>query len=197
MEVSDPYLTRLIDLWSPPSTRHHTGEVIGFERIEQQIGLALPASYKQLVHTYGQGVWFETVLVLNPFYAWLQDLEPLYSPQHGRGVRTWCDGLREMRKESPENFIHPIYPEAGGIFPYALFFGIRGTLYWLTSGHPDGWPSLFDLGDGTFQQEWERFDMPITELFWRLAAGDKAVKGTALDAILSGFRSTVFRAIRW
>jgi hypothetical protein len=171
--------------------------MIGFERIEQGISLTLPGAYKELVHVYGQGVWFETVFVLNPFYAWLQDLEPWYSPQHGRGVLQWCDGLREAREQFPEDFVHPIYPEPGGIFPYALFYGIRGTLYWLTAGPADGWPSLFDLGGLSSQQEWERFDMPVTELFWRLATADKAVKGTSLDAAISGFRSTVFTAMGW
>jgi len=196
MQVSDPYLRHLVDLWSPPSIRYHTGTVIGFEGIEQELGLTLPRAYKELVHVYGQGAWFETIYILNPFYAWLENLEPWYSRQHGCGALKWCDRLRAERGQFPHDFIHPIYPEPGGIFPYALFYGIRGTLYWLTSEPPDDWKSLFDLGGPSSQQEWETFDLSVTELLWRLATEDKTVKRTCLEATIAGFRSTIFSAIR-
>jgi hypothetical protein len=78
MEPFDAFLLRLIER-PPPTQRRHTGQQVGFKGVERELGLALPTSYKELTHCYGQGVWFETVFVLNPFMAWLNDLEPWMS----------------------------------------------------------------------------------------------------------------------
>jgi hypothetical protein len=190
--ASDPYLQRLLERWPPPSKRNYTGTLLGFQSIERELGLSLPAAYKELIHTYGQGVWFETIFVLNPFLAELNDLEPWWSVRGYAGGSSWCNTLRTAREEFPRAFIHPIYPEPGGIFPWA-FLQDGGVLYWLTAGPPPRWKTLFDR-DMHFQDEWEVFEMPITELLWRLATGDGATAATELDKRIAPYRSVVFEA---
>lgn len=191
MGPSDPFLLRLMERWPPPSRRRHTGEQIGFGGVERDLGLTLPASYKQLTHAYGQGVWFETIFVLNPFMAWLNDLEPWMSARGYAGGPSWCQKLRAWREEFPGEILSPIYPEPGGLFPWA-FLQDGGVQYWLTAGPSELWKTLYDR-DGFEEQEWESFGMSVTELLWRLATGDVAVAGSELDERIAPYRATVFQ----
>lgn len=192
MDVTDQYLMRLVELWPPPSRKCHSGIIEGFEKVERSLGMTLPSSYKELVHTYGDGEWFEMLYVLNPFYAQLNDLEPWFCGQRGySGGLSWCNALREGRKEYPEDFIYPIYPEPGGVFPWAFLYG-GDVLYWLTEGSPDKWPS-FLAARGDRDAEWERYDMSVTEILWRLASNDPAFAKSCLGSFIApSLRSTVF-----
>jgi hypothetical protein len=191
--VSDKYLKKLVALCPPPHYRYHTGNMIGFEPIERELGLTLPPSYKGLVNTYGQGIWFDTLHVLNPFYAWLNNEEPWYCRTRGyAGGSAWCEGLKESRKQFPRFFLYPIYPEPGGIFPWA--FGSEGTLYWLTEGPVQKWPTLF--GDQASQENWERYDLSATQLLWALATGDSSMAATGLDGWIAPYRSRGFVAVK-
>jgi hypothetical protein len=159
--------------------------------VEQDLGLTLPTSYKQLTHAYGQGVWFGTIFVLNPFLAWLNNLEPWMSVRGYAGGPSWCKRLCESREEFPGHIRSPIYPEGGGLFPWA-FLQDGGVLYWLTTGPPEQWKTLNDR-DLWMEEEWESFEMSVTELLWRLASGDATVAGTELDRRIAPYRSTVFQ----
>jgi hypothetical protein len=190
MDFSDPFLLRLMKRCPPPTQRQHTGQQIGFEGVERELALVLPESYKQLTFAYGQGVWFQTIAVLNPFMAWLNDLEPWMSVRGYAGGPSWCKRLRASREEFPD-FIHsPIYPEPGGLFPWA-FLQDGGVLYWLTAGPPARWKTLHDR-DMCTEEEWESFEMSVTELLWRLATGNAKGKGTELEERIAPYRSTVF-----
>jgi hypothetical protein len=191
MAYSDPFLQRLIARWAPPSRPRHTGNLIGFTGIEGELGLALPPSYKELIHAYGQGIWFETIVVLNPFFAWLNDLEPWMSPRGYPGGPSWCSKLRASREQFPRHIVSPIYPEPGGIFPWA-FLQDGGVLYWVTAGAPEQWKTLHDR-DMVFDASWESFAMSATELLWRLASGDAAVSRTELAERIAPYRTDVFR----
>jgi hypothetical protein len=195
MDVSDPYLLRLAERWPPPTTRYHTGALIGFGAIELQLGLRLPPAYKELVHTYGNGIWLETIYLVSPFFAYMEDLEPWFCGTHGRGALTWCNNLRDERERFPRDYLYPVYPEPGGLFPYAWCYGMRGTLYWLTAGAPENWITLYDRG-GLPQADWEAFEMSTTDLLWRLACADKTIAETELGRIVSPFRSLVFQEMR-
>ncbi|HYV39028.1 MAG TPA: hypothetical protein VE988_25305 [Gemmataceae bacterium] len=190
MDYSDPFLHRLIKLWPPPSQLQHTGQTVGFDRVERDLGLVLPASYKQLTFAYGQGVWFQTIFVLNPFMARANDLEPWMSVREYAGGPSWCKRLLASKEEFPDLIRSPIYPESGGLFPWAFLQG-GGVLYWLTAGPPVRWKTLHDR-DLCGEENWELFEMSVTELLWRLAKGDAKVKGTELEGRIAPYRSTVF-----
>ena len=192
MDFSDRFLLRLMKRWPPPSQRQHTGQQIGFEGVERDLGLALPAWYKQLTYAYGQGIWFQMIVVLNPFMAWLYDLEPWMSVRGYAGGPSWCKRLRASREEFPDFIRSPIYPEPDGLFPWA-FLQDGGVLYWLTAGPPERWKTLHDR-DLCSEEDWESFEMSVTGLLWRLATGDAKVKGTELEERIAPYRSTVFEA---
>ena len=136
MKPSDTFLLRLIELWPLPSQRHHTGQQIGFESIQRDLGICLPLSYMEMTHSYGQGIWFETIYVLNPFMAWLNNLEPWMSVSGFAGGPSWCNSLRASQAQIG-HIRSPIFPEPGGLFPWA-FLQDGGVLYWLTEGPPKG-----------------------------------------------------------
>lgn len=195
MEVSDPYLQRLVELCPPPHTRFHTGQFMGFDSVERDLGIKLPPAYKELVSTYGHGVWFESLHVVTPFLAMFHDLKPWYVPQMGCSCLERCDQLRAVRKDYPDWFSYPIYPEPGGIFPWAFYFGIAGTLYWVTDGPPANWKTLCEIEASP--GDWEVVEGSPTKLLWQLATADKGIAGTGLDASIAGFRSELFRATKW
>jgi hypothetical protein len=191
METSDAFLQRLMQHWPPPTRRRHTGKLIGFEGVERELGLALPPSYKELTYAYGQGVWFETIFVLNPFFAWLNGLEPWMSVREYAGGPWWCSQLRASRARYPGQIVSPIYPEPGAIFPWA-FLQDGGVLYWETAGAPEQWKTIHDR-DLVFEDGWQSFAMSLTEPLWRLASGDPAVADTELDQQIAPYRADVFR----
>jgi hypothetical protein len=191
MESSDRFLLQLKERWPVPSQRRCTGQQVGFGEFESALGITLPSSYKALTHAYGQGVWFETIFVLNPFFAWQNDLEPWMSVRGYAGGPSWCNSLRTARQSSSGQMLSPIYPEPGGLFPWA-FLQDGGVLYWLTAGPPERWKTLHDR-DLWAEAEWEPFEMSVTELLWRLATGDAAVAGSELDKRIAPYRYAVFQ----
>ena len=195
MEVSDEYLQRLMKLWPPFSTRHHTGALLGFSSVEAKLGLVLPIAFKELTHAYAQGVWFDTIYILNPFVEWDGRNEPWYCSRLGlTGGPEWCDRMRKVRKKHPDWFSrYPIYPEPGGIFPWAFVYG-GGVLYWLTQGPAERWATLEDPRAN--EDEWEQLDMSVTEILWKLAVADPGIEETVLDRAVRQFRDSGLVAYR-
>jgi hypothetical protein len=196
VEVTDPFLGRLLEVVPPPEQRHHTGSAAGFEAVERELGLELPPGFKELTLAYGHGIWFDTVYVLNPFVTWEGNGMPWHARRWGlTGGPEWCDQTRKVRKKHPDWFSrYPIYPEPGGVFPWAFVYG-GGVLNWLTEGSAEGWPTL-DYALGGTEEECEQLDMSVTEILWRLATDDPAIADTALDRVVRQFRDIGFVAYR-
>lgn len=89
------------------------------------------------------------------------------------GGPEWCEKLRQARQEWPWSLPWPIYPEPGGLFPWAVTDN-GGTLYWLTEGEPDGWPTLHDP-HSCVPEDWERHDLPFAELLLRTITGERGL----------------------
>jgi hypothetical protein len=191
MQVADPFLSRLLDVQPPPVQRHHTGSAAELEAVERNLGLELPSGFKELTLAYGHGVWFDTIYVLNPFTTREGDNQPWHVGRLGlTGGPKWCAWMRKARKKYPDGFSrYPIYPEPGGIFPWAFVYG-GGVLYWLTQGPAERWPTLDD--PRTDEDEWEQLGMSVTEILWRLAVADPSIADTALDRAVRQFRDTGF-----
>ncbi|WUC83531.1 SMI1/KNR4 family protein [Streptomyces sp. NBC_00536] len=119
-------------------------------RAERALGTALPADYKRLVETYGDGVFDETVWLLVPDSA------------HGD-----CD-LRARKAERDEDLDYlweageakpAALLEAGArVLPWASEEGTGAFLYWLArpGQHPDEWTVLYNEGRGPL---WEHHPM--------------------------------------
>jgi len=121
---------------SPRGTR--TAE--DFSAIDANFGLFLPGDYKLLINTHGDGQWQEFWYLLNPFSR-NENLNLLR--QASRSETSGSDILsaeRFIRDRHP--YPHPIWPEARGIFPWAVTDN-GGRFFWLIDGAPEDWPTIY------------------------------------------------------
>jgi hypothetical protein len=152
-------------------------------QVEARLRVALPADFRELGERFPAGV-FQGYLRFNPG---ISHLTRLRENEPGR-LRRWRDNtpdtdeleerqrLEELAAEegwelsgepAPE-FPFPIWPEAGGIYPWALASG-GATFFWLRSGRdPGSWPVVWWHGDDLI---WERFDGTATGFLIALVSG--------------------------
>ena len=100
--------------------------------VERSLGLSLPGAYKRLVTDFASRTWLEFLHVLSPFS------EELNLQQHAEMI---LDADRETRRAFPTHYPIGLYPEPGGLFPWAVTDN-GDTLYFITAGEPDDWPTL-------------------------------------------------------
>ncbi|WP_037858720.1 hypothetical protein [Streptomyces sp. NRRL S-340] len=131
--------------------------------VEQEIGAPLPADFKQLVDTFGMGVFGEY----------------LYPLGDTAGEFSVSGNLSMLRRTLSR------HPDATGVYrPYAVFEpGRVGLLswaqstaeeaefYWLARDgeDPDRWPIVARV-DPT--GDWHRFEMPVSAFVFRMLTDD-------------------------
>jgi hypothetical protein len=130
----DGSLRKLMKLMPPLKRKRHTK--VNWDRLEEQVGLPYPDSFKDFVSVYGSSHWFEMVL---PFYSTAKTVRLAQS--YVKSVREklkWLAGNTYDAKFSKWDL--PFYPEDGGLFPFMA--SIDGPMYcWRTeSRHPNRWP---------------------------------------------------------
>ncbi len=137
----------LVRLFPPPAGPLPT---VDWARAERALGASLPADYKKLVETYGDGVFDETIWLLVPDSA--------YDKCNLRAQTTERNeilaGLWEVGEEKPAGLL-----ETGArVLPWAYQEGAGAFLYWLVrpGQHPDEWTVLYNEGQGPL---WEPHDM--------------------------------------
>jgi hypothetical protein len=104
-----------------------------WQSVEKGVGLSLPGSYKTLVDFFGASSWCDFLHVLSPFVQGQLNLLDL-----GKQV---LDADRETRDQFPSHYPFGLFPEQGGLFPWA-FTDNGDTLYFITSGLADDWPTV-------------------------------------------------------
>lgn len=136
----------LVRLCPPP-----TGPppAVDWTRAERVLGAALPADYKQLVETYGDGIFDDTIWLLVPDSAYGEcDLHAQTTERDEILADLW-----EMGEEKPAGLL-----EAGArVLPWAFEEGTGAFLYWLArpGQQPDEWTVLYNEGRGPM---WEHHD---------------------------------------
>jgi hypothetical protein len=150
---------------------------------EEELDTALPADFRELAGRFPMGT-FQGYLTFNPgIYA----LADLCEGELGR-LRRWRDNtsdddeleqlqrLEELAAEEGWNpaagpapeFPFPLWPEPGGIYPWAEAEA-GATFFWLRSGpDPGSWPVVWWHGDDLI---WERFDGTAAEFLIALVSG--------------------------
>jgi hypothetical protein len=98
--------------------------------VEAELGLSLPGSYKVLVERFGASSWREFLHVLSPF-----------DERGWRRVAATLEADRALRRDFPHYYPLPLHPEPGGLLPWAVSDN-GDTLYFVTAGPPDEWPTL-------------------------------------------------------
>ena len=156
---------KLIKLIPPPANPLEVGNMEEWGKIEEELKLKLPEDYKRIVCTYGTGYWMEFLWVLNPFskgeYFNLQEQ-----------IRSQLDAEREIKKEYPEEIPFPIYPEEGGLLPWAMTDN-GDRLYWLTSGLPEQWATIIYESRGP---EYDKRKSSCSEILLRWVTGKIKIK---------------------
>jgi hypothetical protein len=189
----DEFLELLLRLVPPPEGPVFSGTLAAFREVERALGLKLPVGYKRLVRAYGQGLWQGFWCIASPFAEDTPDRpRPWHIPQYGITFGPEkCAILRESRVRHPDFLPWPIYPEPGGLFPWAMTDN-GGVLYWLTAGDPEGWPTLYDPHD-LRPSNWPRFDVPFSELVLKTITGECGVFREELGDRFEYGRSDAFR----
>lgn len=124
--------------------------------VEAELGLGLPGDYKVLVERFGASSWRDFLHVLSPL-----------DERSRRRVATILEADRVSRGEFPQHYPLPLYPEPGGLLPWAVSDN-GDTLYFVTAGSPDGWPTLIK---GPRAPEFEVSFAPPTALIQGFATG--------------------------
>ncbi|MET3985780.1 SMI1/KNR4 family protein [Streptomyces sp. PvR034] len=115
---------------------------VDWEGTERALGVALPADYKRLVETYGDGVFDGTIWLLVPGSAYQDcDLRLRTAERDEDLAYLW-----EAGEAKPAELL-----EAGArVLPWAFEEGTGAFLYWLVrpGQHPDEWTVLYNEGRG-------------------------------------------------
>jgi hypothetical protein len=144
----------------PPSIPLETGSPEDWARVEEELGLAPPADYREMVHAYGSGCFQRFLWVLNPF----SEDESLNLAQQAP-MLLWS--AQEQKKQAPDSIPFPIHPEPGGLFPWARTEN-GDALFWLAAGAPETWPVVVLYGSGAAA---ERFDRSTTTFLFQWLSG--------------------------
>jgi hypothetical protein len=135
---------RLCAAVPPPPEPSEAGNAEGLAQVEARFGIELPEDYKRLITAFGTGCWREFLWVLNPFSA--NTFLNLFD-QTARQL----DAEREIRRKWPAEVPFALYPETGGLLPWAMTDN-GDRLYWITEREPDSWPTII------FESRGPRFD---------------------------------------
>ncbi|MGW8361193.1 hypothetical protein ACWGK1_11570 [Streptomyces wedmorensis] len=139
-------LDALVRLCPPPAD---PPPPVDWSRAEHTLGTALPTDYKQLVDTYGAGIFDETIWLLAPSSAYDDcDLHTQTTERHDI-----LDSLWEFEDKPPG-----LQEPGAKVLPWAFEEGTGAFLYWLArpDQHPDNWTVLYNEGRGPL---WEHHDM--------------------------------------
>lgn len=114
----------------PPPRKPYLGDGT-WEWLYERLGTRLPTEYVTLMEAYGGGCWTQ----------WLNFDAPLETGRFGlvEEATRVCDGYRSLRASHPQFQPLAVWPEPGGLLPFAS--SIDGDqLGWLTEGPtPDDW----------------------------------------------------------
>ncbi|PLW72642.1 SMI1/KNR4 family protein [Streptomyces sp. SCUT-3] len=152
-------VARLTEILPPPATPQPKD----WEAVERELGTPLPSDYKQLVDTYGGGVFDETIWLLEPgcpdenydLLAASKEREEVLGELWGTGEPKPVELQEEGARALPWG-----YGEGGGEF-----------LYWLVrpGQDPDSWTVMINEGRGP---EWERHPMSCTQFLVSVLTGE-------------------------
>jgi len=130
-------LRQLADLtgWQGTATYSSTDWVA----VERELGLELPSDYKELLSTFPPGVYFAPNLRAGGVGV-LPPRPYLDFPDHLHQFSTVMDELREWRRDHPDDVPRPLFPEPGGMVPWAHSDGNEFLLWVREPGQsPQEW----------------------------------------------------------
>jgi hypothetical protein len=138
-------LVDVLSLITPPAQPSGVGTLDEWRLVERELGLVLPTDYREFVFAYGHDRLAGMYSVYNPFVTHL-------GRRYIERVRDVCQSEADFRVDFPERVPYPVWPEPGGLFPWAG--DDNGNEYfWLTAGPPDEWPVVSNAPRGRGYRE--------------------------------------------
>ncbi|MGW2324374.1 SMI1/KNR4 family protein [Streptomyces sp. NPDC001700] len=132
--------------------------------VERQLATALPDDYKELVQTYGGGVFNETIWLLDPECP-VEDYNLLSLVAERAEVLSnlWDGGEPKPAELASE--------EGARLIPWAYIEGSGAFLYWLVkSGQmPNDWTTMVNEGRGP---EWEHHPLSCAQFVLSAITGE-------------------------
>ena len=125
-------LERLVEMVPPPRALRELGYRPDWDRVESQLGTALPADFKRLAELYGTGDFCGQVDLVAP--AMSIGSETSGEDAFADHLRRTVDVLRDFDTWREIG----LWPEPGGLLT-AVNISTGSELLWVTSGHPDQW----------------------------------------------------------
>lgn len=138
--------------WQPQNTT-----TLSWDTVEERLGINFPGDYKDLTSTFGTGVFDSFVLVLAP-------------AQHESALEAFSREMNDVLEIARNNEPLPyrLFPERGGLIPWAEA-GDACSVFWRTDrGGPDDWTIVYC--DAGFS-EWEEFAGSASEFLCELFSG--------------------------
>jgi len=146
---------------------------VGGDRGEDRLHPAggLQGLHRDLATYYGYGRINGFLVSLNPFFAGGSD----FFGSADSILATY----RQIKADSdPTVILHPLYPEDGGLFPWAYSFD-GDAVFWLREGPPDAWPCIVAAME--FNEAVVPYRETMTGLLSAWVAGDLAIPGFPVD----------------
>jgi hypothetical protein len=133
---------------------------IDWSAVENSLRFVLPSDYKELCRRYLDMQLNRFLVVVHP--------HPTY--EGGETLKTWSERIigqaDDLREEFPETAPYPLFPEEGGVFPWAITVG-NDILWWRMVGDPDGWPVIVQARDSQ-EDDWWEYPCSAAELLVKL-----------------------------
>ena len=164
--TTDERIPKLLKLRNDRPTPEHERWLL----IERELRIGLPATYKNLIDEFGESSWDDFLHILSPFS------ENPYLNLIEMGQMT-LEADRISRRSFPAHYPVPLYPEKGGLLPWAGTDN-GDSLYWITAASPDEWPTVIK---GPRAPEFEVNFMPPHLLVYHFAAG--TLRSTILPSL--------------
>jgi len=154
----------------PPKQPLDAGSPSAWRGVEAELRLSLPDDYKQVVTHYGSGQWQEFWFLLNPFTA-NRFLNLCRQSLPGPEGPSTTLGAERYTREHLGNYPHPIFPEPGGILPWASTDN-GGRFFWLTEGSPTRWKTIYYPSR---DPDFETYELSCSELLYGAVTGELPV----------------------
>src|SRR5262249_53312238 len=137
-----PELKAISKLVPPPDNPQ--GRDRSWQDVQTDLARKLPADYKQFIDLYGSGLINGQIFVFNFRDTKLFE-RPL--PEELCGEHSFIQGYERDRAMGGHDWPYAMYPEPGGLLPFATLFEID-TLNWATHGPPNRWDVVYWMSDG-------------------------------------------------
>lgn len=125
------YTVELQKILKKPNKVYSVGTKDKWNRVQKELDISFPKDYITFIDYYGTGGIGDFLWFLTPFE---EDINVNYKKRS----KVMLEAYQESKQKYPEYYSHKLYPEDGGLLPFA-YTDNGDELYWLTKGKPEQW----------------------------------------------------------